>query len=299
MVAPIYQNQPLQMSPSFSVKDAVESSSHTKESMTMPLLEMESESSSLSSSTRSDIQEYLDMSFAAAPKSKKSMKNNHKSVRFATDVCVHEIPLLTQQEKTDLFFSKQDKRNTKLELKRAITFWRAGRNNFFFDGSSSSQEEIIQLPQEERTKIGLEAHINPHMKISIRRRMTKLVLQHQDWSRQHPNFFDTEFLAQNCTTVAKSATLLALERAQTVINELKEDQREEGPMKNITVNMTNPPSLEEAASASFHRHHSVTIMCSPEPMPEAETTTVTPAIETVVEPKEARMEAPGQACMVR
>jgi len=267
----------------------------------MPFLEMESESSSLSSSTRSDIQEYLDMSFAA-PTQKSNKKNHHKSVHFATDVRVREIPLLTQQEKADMFFSKQDKRNTKSEIKRAIAFWRAGRNNFFFDGTSSSQDEIIQIRKEERTKIGLEAHINPHMKISIRRRMTNLVLQHQDWSRQHPNFFDTELLAQNCTTVAKSATLLALERAQTVINELKEDQRQAGPMNNITVNMSNPPSLEEAASASdfFHQHHSVTIMCSPEPMPNAETTTtVTPAIETVVEPKETRMEAPGQACMVR
>ena len=138
MVAPIYQNQPLQMSPSFSVKDAVES--HTKETITMPLLEMESETS-VSTSTRSDIQEYLDMSFAAPTrKTIKSDKTSHKSVHFATDVCVHEIPLLTQQEKNDMFFNKQDKRNTKMELKRAVAFWRAGRNNFFFDAPSQQQE---------------------------------------------------------------------------------------------------------------------------------------------------------------
>ena len=285
MVA-LTKDQQLEMSPSFSVKNAVEQ--HTKETVTMTLqfLEMEVPEMAASRSVM-DIHEYLDMPFSATAASTTATlkKTTRKSVQFSDDVKVREIPTLTQQEKEDMFFNKQDKRNSKLQVKRLVTFWRNGRhNNYFFGGASSSPSsdqtssntEIFQIPQEEQTKIGLEAHMNPQMKIAIRRRMTKMVMQHQDWSRQHPTFFDGDFLAQNCTTVAKSSTLLAQERAQTVLRELQAEQRAPRPF--LRGSMTKPGA--------------VTILCAPE--------SSSPAIETVMDTsRNNNMKAPGQACMVR
>jgi len=265
MVAP-NKNQSVQLSPSFSVKDVLEQ--HTKENVKVPLLEMEAEPAT--ERRPEGINEYLGIPSSSSPTSTKSAKKNKKSVRFSNDVRVHEIPTLTQNEKANMFFNKLDKQNSKLQIKRLVTYYRVEHgNNFFFSTVSPSEEKmIIQIPEEEKTKIGLEAQLNPQMKMAIRRRMTKLVLQHQNWSRQHPSFFDDQFLAQNCTTVAKSATLLALERAQNVVKELASDKLHEGPLKNIRVNMSNSTSTCKVDTSA---------------------TTI----------KESRMEAPGQSCMVR
>eukprot|EP00526_Cylindrotheca_closterium_P018063 CAMPEP_0113616598 /NCGR_PEP_ID=MMETSP0017_2-20120614/8323_1 /TAXON_ID=2856 /ORGANISM="Cylindrotheca closterium" /LENGTH=302 /DNA_ID=CAMNT_0000525919 /DNA_START=92 /DNA_END=1000 /DNA_ORIENTATION=+ /assembly_acc=CAM_ASM_000147 len=302
MVAP-NKNQPLELSPSFSVKDAV-GELHTKETVMTPLLEMEPESSTTDSR---DMEEHMDMSASSSSSSanqKKLKANNNKKVTFCENVNIRPIPVLTQEEKRELFYNKQDKRNTKLELKRLVTYHRSSPNNFFFSGAV--EDEIIQIPEEERTKIGLEAHINPQFKFAIRRRMTKLVLQHQGWHQQHPAFFDTSFLAQNCTTVAKSATQMALDRAQNVVKELARDKAEEAPIKNITVSNNNNNNNNKAQQEEVDEstEFSVRILCTPEPVvvpTTSATTTPHPAMETVVTAatKQSQMEAPGNSCMVR
>jgi len=291
MVAP-NKNQPVELSPSFSKKDVVEQ--HTKESAAVPLLEMESEPTT--AELRSvHIHGPLDIpSSSSSPTNitrATNKKKNKKSVSFSENVHVEEIPMLTEEEKIGMFTTKQEKRESKILIKRLVNYYRADRSNsFFFAPANASASEEIQIPPEERTKIGLEPHLNPQMRLTIRRRMWKLVLQHQDWSRQHSAFFDDQFLAQNCTTVAKSATLLAMERAQTVVTELANDRKQEGPRGNIRVMMSSP-SMKSASSED----HSVDIFATP--------ATTTPAIETVAvdatTTKESRMKAPGQTCMVR
>jgi len=285
MVAP-NKNQTVELSPSFSKKDVLEQ--HTKESAAVPLLETESEPAT-------HIHEHLDIpSSPSSPitiTSATNNKNNKKSVSFSENVHVKEIPMLTEEEKIGMFTTKQEKRESKILIKRLVKYYRADRSNSFFfaPANHASASEEIQIPPEERTKIGLEPHLNPQMKLAIRRRMWKLVLQHQDWSRQHPTFFDDQFLAKNCTTVAKSASLLAVERAQTVVAELANDRKQKEPRGDIRIMMSS--SYMKSASSE---DHSVDIFATP-------AATTTPAIETVAVDATAtnRMEAPGQTCMVR
>ncbi|KAL3934415.1 MAG: hypothetical protein SGBAC_009868, partial [Bacillariaceae sp.] len=261
MVAP-NKNQPRELSASFSVNNVVEGDNHSnnnhKETIVTPKLEMEQETREETSTTSNS-------------------QAKKKSVTFSENVHIRCIPVLTQEEKNELFFNKQDKRNSKLELRRLVTFHRTSpSNNFFFTPSQSQlqdQSQIIQIPLEEQTKIGLEAHISPQFKLGIRKRMVKLVLQHQQWCQQHPTFFDNEFLGQNCTTVAQSATLMAVERAQTVVNELAQDKAKQAPIENITVvKKEQSPQDQAEHSTDF----SVSILCSPAE-PDAATAT---AIET-------------------
>jgi len=192
------KTQSVEWSPaSFSVKDAV--AQHTKEKMTAPLLVVETQSEPASRN------EHLDVLFSTPTKN-----NNKKSVRFLDDVHVHEIPVLTQEEKDDMFLNKQDIQNSSLQMKRLVIGYRTGR-----------------MPEEDKTKIGLESYLNPHMNMSIRRRMTRVVMRHQQLIRQNPSAaLDEQYLAKNCTTVAKSATFLALGRAKNVLKELANDNKE-------------------------------------------------------------------------
>jgi len=296
MVAP-NKNQQRELSASFSVNDALveqennNNTSNSKETIVTPMLEMEPE-------TRGE---------ASTSTASNDNGKTKKSVTFSENVHIRSIPVLTQEEKNELFFNKQDKRNSKLELRRLVNFHRTSpANNFFFAPSQSQlqdQSQIIQIPLEEQTKIGLEAHINPQFKIGIRKRMVKLVLQHQQWCQQHPTFFDNEFLGQNCTTVAQSATCMAVERAQAVVNELAQDKTKEAPIQNITVVVKK--EAQEQPQDDYSTDISVSILCSPADPTATATTSLlpSPAIETVVTTTTTiitkDMEAPGHSCMVR
>jgi len=289
MVAP-NKNQTVELSPSFSKKDVVEQ--RTKENVALPLLVMELEPATTERQSMR-IHEHLNIpSSSSSPTTTTSATNtkkNKKSVTFSENVRVKKIPMLTEEEKIGMFTTKQDKQESKLLVKLLVKYYRANRSNsFYFAPATASASEESQIPPEERTKIGLEPHLNPKMKLTIRRRMWKVVLQHQDWSREHFTSLDDQILAQNCTTVAKSATLLAVERAQNVVQELANDRKQEGSRRNFRVKM--PSSFMKA---SFP--YSATVFA----------TTVTRAIETVAvdtanaTSKESRMEAPGQILMVR
>jgi len=288
MVAP-NKNQTVELSPSFSKKDVVEQ--RTKENVALPLLVMELEPATTERQSV-HIHEHLDIPSSSSPTTTTSATNtkkNKKSVTFSENVRVKKIPMLTEEEKIGMFTTKQDKEESKLLVKLLVKYYRANRSNsFFFAPATASASEESQIPPEERTKIGLEPHLNPKMKLTIRRRMWKVVLQHQDWSREHHTSLDDQILAQNCTTVAKSATLLAVERAQNVVQELANDRKQEGSRRNFRVKM--PSSFVKSSSPYSATHFA---------------TTATTAIETVTvdtanaTSKESRMEAPGQILMVR
>ncbi|CAJ1947083.1 unnamed protein product [Cylindrotheca closterium] len=381
MVA-LTKNQARALSPSFSVKELDQNVLHAgaeqqqqqqqqqqqnKEnlsiSMTPPLwLEMEPESStaaitdnrdmpvsSSSSSSSSSSQVTTTSSATVTTEARLSNKNsknkNNKQTRLVTfceDVQVRPIPALTQQEKHDMFYDKQDKKSAKLDVKRLVTYHRSSAHNHYFFSTDreyatrtpQDSEMMIPVAVDERTKIGLEAHIHPQFKISIRKRMTKLVLQHQHWHQQHPNFFDISFLSENCTTVAKTATLMAQERAQNIVRELKRETAQEAPsIHNITVNnnksnnnnnSNNKRDLNELKKVEQDQDYSfsVRILCSSSERmlsnnannANANVTTA-PAIEAVVattstavvtkesssssSSSHASMEAPGHSCMVR
>ncbi|CAJ1938338.1 unnamed protein product [Cylindrotheca closterium] len=376
MVA-LTKNQARALSPSFSVKELDQNVLHAvaeqrrrqqqqqnKEnlsiSMTPPLwLEMEPESSTAaiadnrdmpvsSSSSPSSSSQVTTTSSATVTtearlsnKNSKNNKNNKQTrlVTFCEDVQVRPIPALTQQEKHDMFYDKQDKKSAKLDVKRLVTYHRSSaHNNYFFSmdreyatRTPQDSEMMIPVAVDERTKIGLEAHIHPQFKISIRKRMTKLVLQHQHWHQQHPNFFDISFLSENCTTVAKTATLMAQERAQNIVQELKRETAQEAPsIHNITVNNNksnnnNKRHLNELKKVEQDQDYSfsVRILCSSSERMlsnnanNANANVMTaPAIEAVVattstavvtkessssssSSTHASMEAPGHSCMVR
>lgn len=124
--------------------------------------------------------------------------DNKRSVHFAAKVCVHTIPSLSEAEVNEMFYTKEEKKNLKFEIKRIVNQLRNGR--------LSKEEEAEQ-------KIGLESHINPATKYQTRRQIIRLVMNHQRWSLHNKGFFDDDFLAKNCRSVSSHSTRMAQERA--------------------------------------------------------------------------------------
>jgi hypothetical protein len=69
-------------------------------------------------------------------------------------------------------------------------------------------------------KIGLESHI----RYQTRRRMIRLVMNHQRWSLHNNGFFDDDFLAKNCRSVSLHSTRMAQERALEICNFPEKDK---------------------------------------------------------------------------
>lgn len=148
------------------------------------------------------------------PLEKKADGPRQRSVRFSdAEPSIVTIPSLSQGEVSDMFYTKEEKKEMKWQIKTVVTKLRIG---------TLSKEE------EEEQRIGLESHINPTTKYQTRKRLIRLVLNHQRWSVLHTsmnrkddasNFFNDEFLAKNCRSVTSPSRRMAFERALRVLPE--------------------------------------------------------------------------------
>eukprot|EP00980_Cylindrotheca_fusiformis_P012152 scaffold2936_cov113-Cylindrotheca_fusiformis.AAC.12 len=131
-----------------------------------------------------------------------------KSVRFAEDPSIVEIPPLSEEDISAMFYTKQEKNIMKWHVKSTITQLRNHR---------------LSREEEEDAQIGLESHVYPNAKVQARKRMLRLVMNHKRYSsvfqKTSSEFMDANFLADDCRTVSLPYAKMAQDRALRIYRE--------------------------------------------------------------------------------